>query len=154
LRRVTSKSADLLARTFFRELRSVKDIESGFFAVKRDVVAHANLNPAGDKILQEILVQGDYTKVSELASTSLKREAGASKLQVKDTIDYVRHMSSLFRRSDEFHRFLKFAAVGAVGAVLNLAVLYALTELGVFYLLSGLVSIEAGLLSNFFLSRS
>jgi putative flippase GtrA len=45
-------------------------------------------------------------------------------------------------------------AVGAVGAILNLAVLYALTELGVFYLLSGGIATEAGLLSNFLLNRS
>jgi len=154
LRRFTSKSADLLARTLFRELRSVKDVESGFFAMRKNVVAHTNLSPGGDKILLEILVQGDYATVSELGYTSHRRAAGVSKLRLNDTIDYVRHMSSLFRRSGEFHRFLKFAAVGAVGAVLNLAVLYALTELGVFYLLSGLVGIEAGLLSNFFLNRS
>jgi dolichol-phosphate mannosyltransferase len=154
LRQVTSKSANLLARTLFRELRSVKDIESGFFALRRDIVAHANLSPVGDKILLEILVQGNYSKVSEFGYTSHRRETGASKLRVKDAIDYVRHMSSLFQRSGEFHRFLKFAAVGAVGAILNLAVLYALTELGVFYLLSGLVGIEAALLSNFFLNRT
>jgi dolichol-phosphate mannosyltransferase len=44
--------------------------------------------------------------------------------------------------------------VGAVGALLNLAVLYWLTELGVFYLLAGVIAIEAGLLSNFVLNRS
>jgi dolichol-phosphate mannosyltransferase len=154
LRRVMSKSADLLARTLFRELRNVRDVDSGFFVMRKNVVAHANLNPVGDKILLEILVQGDYTTVSELGYSSHRREAGVSKLRARDTIDYVRHMSGLFRRSGEFHRFLKFAAVGAVGAVLNLAVLYALTELGVFYLISGLVGIEAGLLSNFFLNRS
>ena len=154
LRRVTSKGADLLARTFFRELRNIRDVESGFFAMRKDVVAHANLSPVGDKILLEILVQGNYRKVSELGYTPHRRGAGIGKPRMKDATDYVRHMSSLFRRSGEFHRFLKFAAVGAVGAVLNLAVLYALTELGVFYLLSGLVGIEAGLLSNFFLNRS
>ena len=41
-----------------------------------------------------------------------------------------------------------------MGAVLNLLVLYVLTERGVFYLLSGLIAIEAGLLSNFFLNKS
>ena len=44
--------------------------------------------------------------------------------------------------------------MGAVDAILNVAVLYALTELGVFYLLSGVIVIEAGLLSKFFLNRS
>jgi dolichol-phosphate mannosyltransferase len=153
-RRVVSRSADLLARTLFRQLRNVKDIESGFFAFHKDVITRANLNPVGYKILLEILVQGDYATVSEIPYRFDKREAGVSKLGINNAVNYLRHLSSLFRRSGELHRFLQFAVVGAVGAILNLAVLYALTELGVFYLLSGLIGIEAGLLSNFFLNRS
>jgi dolichol-phosphate mannosyltransferase len=153
-RRTVSRGADLLARTLFRQIRSVKDPESGFFAFRRNVIAHANLNPMGYKILLEILIQGTYSTVSEIPYRFDAREAGVSKLGFKNSVEYVRHVWSLFRRSGEFHRFLKFAAVGAVGAILNLAVLYALTGLGVFYLLSGLVGIEAGLLSNFFLNRS
>jgi dolichol-phosphate mannosyltransferase len=153
-RRVISKGADLLARTLFREIRGIKDPESGFFAFKKSVIAHANLSPVGYKILLEILVQGDYKMVSEVGYTFDKRESGVSKLGAKNAVDYLHHMSSLFLRSGEFHRFWKFVAVGAVGVILNLAVLYALTELGVFYLLSGAIAIEAGLLSNFFLNRS
>jgi dolichol-phosphate mannosyltransferase len=153
-RRIMSRGADLLARTLFRQIRNVKDIESGFFAFHKDVIARANLNPVGYKILLEILVQGDYTTVSEIAYKFDKRSAGVSKLGINNTADYLRHISSLFWRSGELHRFLKFCAVGAVGAVLNLVVLYALTELGVFYLVSGLIAIEAGLLSNFFLNKS
>ncbi|MGB9372144.1 MAG: glycosyltransferase family 2 protein [Halobacteriota archaeon] len=154
LRRLLSKGADLLARTLFREIRSIKDPESGFFAFKKSVIAHANLSPVGYKILLEILIQGDYTTVSEVGYTFDKRENGVSKFGVKNAVDYLHHTSSLFLRSGEFHRFWKFVAVGAVGAILNLAVLYALTELGVFYLVSGVIAIEAGLLSNFFLNRS
>ena len=153
-RQLLSKGADLLARTLFREIRSIKDPESGFFAFKKSVTAHANLSPVGYKILLEILVQGDYTTVSEVGYTFDKRENGVSKFGVKNAVHYLRHTWSLFLRSGEFHRFWKFVAVGGVGAILNLAVLYALTELGVFYLLAGVIGIEAGLLSNFFLNRS
>ena len=153
-RRVLSKGADFLARTLFREVRSIKDPESGFFAFKKNVIAHANLSPVGYKILLEILVQGDYETVSEVGYTFDKRGSGVSKLGVKNAVDYLHHTSSLFLRSGEFYRFWKFAAVGAVGVIFNLAVLYALTELGVFYLLSGVIAIEAGLVSNFFLNRS
>jgi dolichol-phosphate mannosyltransferase len=153
-RRLLSKGADLLARTLFREIRSIKDPESGFFAFKKRVIEHANLSPVGYKILLEILVQGDYDTVSEVGYTFDKRENGVSKFGVKNVADYLHHTSSLFWRSGEFHRFWKFVAVGAVGAILNLAVLYALTQLGVYYLLAGLIGIEAGLLSNFFLNRS
>ncbi|HYA32973.1 MAG TPA: glycosyltransferase family 2 protein [Candidatus Bathyarchaeia archaeon] len=153
-RRLLSRGADLLARTLFREIRSIKDPESGFFAFKKNVIDRANLSPVGYKILLEILVQGDYNTVSEVGYTFEKRENGASKFGVKNAADYLHHTSSLFLRSGEFHRFWKFVAVGAVGAILNLALLYALTGFGVYYLLAGAVGIEAGLLSNFFLNRS
>jgi len=152
-RRSMSKGADLLARTLFRQLRSIKDIESGFFAFHKDVIAHANLNPVGYKILLEILVQGDYKTVSEIPYRFDEKRTGARKLGINAAMSYIYHMSSLFLRSGELHRFLKFGAVGAVGGIFNLAVLYLLTELGVYYLLSGLIGIEAGLLSNFFLNR-
>jgi len=153
-RRIVSRGADLLARTLFRQIRNIKDIESGFFAFRKDVITRANLSPVGYKILLEVLVLGDYTTVSEIAYTFDERQAGVSKLGVNDTVNYLRHLSSLFVRSGELHRFLKFCAVGAVGAVLNLVVLYSLTELGVYYILSGFIAIEAGVLSNFVLNRS
>jgi dolichol-phosphate mannosyltransferase len=154
LRRMTFKGADLLVRTLFREIRNIKDVNSGFFAFRKDVIKRANLNPTGDNLLLEILVQGDYDSVSEVNYEPGKRDDWVHKEASRNTVYYLAHVSSLFLRSGEFHRFLKFCAVGAVGAVLNLIVLYSLTELGVFYLLSGLIAIEAGLLSNFFLNKS
>ncbi len=154
LRYIASKGAGTLARTLFREVRDVKDIESGFFAFKKDVVMHTDLRPIGYKILLELLVQGSYSTVTEVGYTFGKRKAGASKLGVKNTAAYLRHVSSLFYRSGELRRFAQFCAVGGAGAVLNLAVLYVLTELGMFYGAAGLIAIEVGLLSNFVLNRS
>ena len=154
LRRIILAGADLFTRTLFRELRNVTDVDSNFFALRKDVVTHANLHPSGDNLLLEILVQGEYDSVSEVRDQTNKRNAGVTKAGSKNAAYTLRHISSLFWRSGEFHRFLKFCAVGGVGAVLNLVVLYSLTELGVFYLISGLLGIEAGLLSNFFLNRS
>jgi dolichol-phosphate mannosyltransferase len=154
LQQITRKGADLFVRTLFRETRNVTDTESGFFALRKDVVTRANLNPVGDNILLEILVQGSYDSVSEVAYEAGGRDASVLKEGGKNRTYDLRHLASLFWRSGEFHRFFKFCAVGAVGAVLNLVVLYSLTELGLFYLLSGLIGIEAGLLSNFFLNRS
>ncbi len=154
LRYTASKSAETLARTLFREVRGVKDIESGFFAFKKGVIERADLRPIGYKILLELLVQGSYNNVAEVGYTFGKREAGASKLGLKNSMAYLRHISSLFYRSGEFRRFAQFLAVGGVGAVLNLAILYMLTEVGMFYGAAGLIAIEVGLLSNFVLNRS
>jgi dolichol-phosphate mannosyltransferase len=154
LGRIILASTALFTRTLFRELRDVRDIDSNFFALRKDVVTHANFHPSGDNLLLEILVQGNYHSVSELRDEANKRNAGVMKVGSKNTAFTLRHLLSLFWRSGEFHRFLKFCAVGAVGAVFNLVVLYSLTEFGVFYIISGLLGIEAGLLSNFFLNRS
>jgi dolichol-phosphate mannosyltransferase len=154
LRRIILAGTALVTRTLFRELRNITDVDSNFFALRKDVVTRANLHPSGDNLLLEILVQGDYDSVSEVNDEANKRNVGITNAGSKNTAYTLRHISSLFWRSGEFHRFLKFCAVGAVGAVLNLAVLYSLTELGVFYIISGLLGIEAGLLSNFFINRS
>jgi dolichol-phosphate mannosyltransferase len=153
-RKVMSRGADLLARTLFRQVRSVKDIESGFFALHKGVVARANLTPVGYKILLEILVQGHYATVSEIAYRLETRAGGESKLGINNVVTYLRHILSLFSRSGELNRFLKFCVVGAAGAVSSLIVLYALTELGIFYLLAGVVAVEVAILSNFTLNRS
>ena len=152
--RIVSRGADLLARTLFRQIRDIRDIDSGFFAFHKDVIAHANLNPVGDKILLEILVQGDYATVSEIAYRFDKQGGGLRTRGVNDAPNYLRHVSGLFSRSGEFHRFLRFCAVGSMGAAVNLVVLYWLTESGIFYLLSGFIGIEAAVLLNFVLNRS
>jgi dolichol-phosphate mannosyltransferase len=153
-RRIVSRGADLLARTLFRQVRSVKDIESGFFAFHKDVVARARLTPVGYKILLEILVQGHYATVSEIAFRLEARAGGESKLGINNMLTYLRHILSLFSRSGELYRFLEFCVVGAVGAVASLIVLHVLTESGMFYLLAGVVATEVAILSNFTLNSS
>jgi dolichol-phosphate mannosyltransferase len=50
-------------------------------------------------------------------------------------------------------RFLRFCAVGLSGIVVNMGMLYALTELcGLFYMFSSPIAIECSFLSNFFLN--
>ena len=54
----------------------------------------------------------------------------------------------------EFRRFFKFAVVGGSGVVVNLGLLWILTEFaGLFYLYSALISIEASIISNFMLNE-
>ena len=51
-------------------------------------------------------------------------------------------------------RILKFGIVGLSGVLVNMGVLYALTEqIGVFYLISSVIAIEASILSNFTLNN-
>lgn len=151
-RRLVSAGADVLARTLFARARPVEDIQSGFFAFRREVVDDADLEPVGYKILLEVLVLGDHDGVAEVPYAFREREEGRSKLGLGAIADYLRHVASLAWRAGEARRFGRFVTVGAGGALLNLLTLHLLTSGGVHYLLAGAVAIEVGLLSNFTLN--
>lgn len=155
LRRAISWGADALARTLFRPVRGVADLQSGFFALRREVVDDADLDPIGYKILLEVLVVGDYDEVVEVGYGFGTRHAGESNLGLGSIVDYLHHVLSLAWRSGEAARFARFAAVGAAGALVNLATLYLLHDVaGLHYLLGGALAIEGGLLSNFTLNAA
>jgi dolichol-phosphate mannosyltransferase len=57
------------------------------------------------------------------------------------------------RRRGELTRFVKFCLVGASGVLVNMGLLWLLTEFaGLFYLVSAAISIESSIISNFMLN--
>jgi dolichol-phosphate mannosyltransferase len=57
-------------------------------------------------------------------------------------------------RFDVVAQYVRFATIGAVGAILNTGILYGLTEFGgVYYMVSAVVSYESTLLFAFFLNN-
>lgn len=154
-RLLVSKGAKFLAETLFREIREIKDVESGFFAFKKSILKNVELKPVGYKILLEILVMGNYDTVKEVGYEFQTRRHGASKLGFKNISNYLHHLLSLSWRTKEFHRFVKFCIIGGIGGIINIALLHILTEyLGVYYLISGAIAIESGLLSNFIFNKT
>jgi dolichol-phosphate mannosyltransferase len=99
VRYLVSKGADLLARTLFPAVRGIGDIQSGFFALRPAVVADADLQPTGYKILLEILVCCSYETVVEVGYEFGERNAGESKLGLDTVVDYLRHLWTLWRRT-------------------------------------------------------
>lgn len=152
-RRLLSRLGDTLARILLREAREVKDVMSGFFVLRKEVVDGADLDPAGFKILLEILINGDYKEVSEVGYRFGTRGAGESKLGFENSLNYLLHLGKLCWRKGAFGKLLRFSIVGGLGAVANLLVLYLLKNLGIYYLLAGAAGIEVGLLSNFWLNK-
>jgi len=52
------------------------------------------------------------------------------------------------------YRFVKFLIVGFSGIIVNMALLYMLTEIaGLYYMFSSIVAIEISIISNFFLNN-
>ncbi len=92
-RRAGSKFAQLLAKP----LTKVKDNTSGFFMLKKSVMDGVdNINPIGFKILLEILVKGNYSKVKEVPIVFNDREGGKSKLGSKQIIEYLKQLGMLY----------------------------------------------------------
>lgn len=149
-RKIMSKGANLLAKILIPRVANIKDIQSGFFAIKKDVIKDVELKPTGYKILLEILAVGNYKVVKEVQYDFAQREHGKSKLGATTIFDYLHHLIKLTLREKESKRFIKFMVTGFAGVVIGLGLLWFMTEkMGVFYLISAGVSKEFGILLAF-----
>lgn len=119
-RKLVSWTARLIGQLSVRRLRVISDCTSGYFGFHRSVIANANLDPVGWKILMEVLVKGDYHAVHELPYAFVARSGGESKMTWKDQYDYLRHIVRLARHNPEDARFFTFCLVGAAGVPVNL----------------------------------
>ncbi|MDD4924005.1 MAG: glycosyltransferase family 2 protein [Dehalococcoidales bacterium] len=165
LRRIMSKGAAFISHLFLPSTRKIKDPMSGFFALRKDVVKDARLNPSGFKILLEILMLGEWKSAVEVPFMFVTRSRGESKLNTKQQLDYLKHIYSLMQRTGELVRFIKFCVVGGSGVVVNLGLYTLLTRYGGFTpiddtsagILSGnialTISIETSIITNFILNN-
>jgi dolichol-phosphate mannosyltransferase len=152
-RRLYSKFATFLAHIFIPKSRVTNDPLSGFFVLRKNVIEDSKLNPTGYKILLEILAKSSYKRVEEEPITFRKREMGKSGLNIGVLKKFIFHVLHLSWQTKEIHRMAKFAFVGGIGVIVNLGILWTLTDgAGVYYLLSAIVSIEASIISNFLLN--
>jgi dolichol-phosphate mannosyltransferase len=120
IRRFISWTATLMA-TFILPgtLNKVRDPMSGFFLVRKEVIASAPLNPIGYKILLEVLAKGDYSRVEEVPFVFEERARGGSKLGWKTIVKYLAHLARISIETGESARIVKYAAVGMTGAMVN-----------------------------------
>lgn len=144
-RKLVSWTARMIGRISIRRLRDISDCTGGYFGLCRSVIKDANLNPIGWKILMEVLVKGSYNTVHEIPYSFVARDAGESKMSLKEQWNYLRHIFSLVSSSPEDRRFYSFCLVGSLGVLVNIAALGIL--LG-FFQTSGLAaSVSASLIA-------
>jgi len=149
-RRTASRVAGLIAHILLPRTRRVHDPMSGYFAFRREVITGINLSPTGFKILLEILVRGSYRKVVEVPYRFGTRQAGSSKLGLRQELEFLKHIYNLMGNAYNPVRFLRFALVGASGVMVNTVLLWLLTDIaGLYYLLSAAIATEAAIISNF-----
>jgi dolichol-phosphate mannosyltransferase len=155
-RRVISSGATLLGRILFPE---ITDPVSGFFAVRKEVVAGAPLRPRGYKILMEVLGKGTWSRAREIPFVFQDRKAGSSKLRPGTILDYARQVVDITRYAlsrrqgvawEELEKILRFAIVGCSGILVNMGLLWLLTTFAdIYYLVSSIIAIEVSIINNF-----
>jgi dolichol-phosphate mannosyltransferase len=94
LRRINSGVASLLARPFAGQTR---DPMSGFFALRAETFARAGqLNPTGYKIGLELLCKCRVRRIKEIPIAFGLRTAGESKLNLRQQLHFIDHLSRLY----------------------------------------------------------
>ena len=149
-RKIVSLGARFLAYLFTPSARRSTDPLSGFFLVRKAAIDGVALRPVGYKILLEILVRGRVNRVEAVPYMFADRTAGASKYGLREQKNYLRHLARLAPADPELRRFVKFCLVGGSGVLVNMGLLWFLTEIvGLFYLLSSAIAVETAIVNNF-----
>ncbi len=145
-RHLVSRTSTAVTRAMFpAKLRRVTDPMTGFFAIDTTAIDLAALQPRGFKILLEIIVRTPV-RVGEIPFDFADRFAGESKASLTQGIRFF-HQLTLLR----FGKMSAFAFIGALGAVANVAIVWALTEWGVGYLWAAVIAAEVTIIGNFLL---
>ena len=95
-RRLYSVGAIKLAHLLLPKTRKVKDIMSGCFMIRSDVLENVKLNPIGFKILLEILSKCGIEAIKEVPYVFTNRLNGRSHLDQKEIQNYIFHLLKLF----------------------------------------------------------
>lgn len=96
LRLLLSKAAIWATRPLQPRGIRVSDPMSGFFLIRRRCIENAQFQPAGFKLLLEILARGQVQTAAEVGFTFLKRYEGRSKLGFKVSWDYLTLLARLY----------------------------------------------------------
>ena len=155
VRKAISVGSKYLARMVFKEARKTSDPMTGFFLVRNEAISGIQFRPMGFKILLEILVCVPELKVAEVPLNFRARNAGVSKASLRQGLEYLAHIISLFWYVPSAGRFWKFALVGASGVLVNLLTLITLVE----YFDAGptvawIIAVGLSILSNFLLNNA
>ncbi|MEZ2231890.1 glycosyltransferase [Microcoleus sp.] len=151
MRRFLSRGAQTLGLVILPGVVGrVSDPMSGYFMVRRSCIAGKTLNPAGYKILIEVLGRGDIRWIGEVGYVFQERQEGESKVTWKQYIEYLRHLLRLRFARWPMGKFIRFGLVGFSGVFVNMGVLYVLRNFCKLELTRSLiVAAELAIVSNF-----
>lgn len=145
-RKIMSRFATFLARPFTK----IKDPMSGFFLVKRNKLDLEKIDSKGFKILLEVAVKSNIKKIKEVPIIFIDRQKGKSKAGSKEIFSYIKNLWRYLIEGTVFGEALKFGLIGISGMLINLGILYVLTDFaGFFYLISGFIAFLVSVFWNF-----
>lgn len=146
IRVLVSRLATLLTKSMFPvRLHGVSDPMTGFFLFDRRTVDFDGLQPRGFKILLEILARQNLD-VAEIPFDFADRYAGASKASLRQGARFLTQLGFL-----RFGKMSLFALIGGLGAVANVLIVWALTTLGMDYIVAAIIAAEVTIIGNFLL---
>src|SRR5919109_2484480 len=152
LRRSLSRGAQLLGLALLPSfVGRVSDPMSGYFMVRRTAIADAEMSPLGYKILLEVLGRGRIRTIAETGYVFRERSAGESKVTARLYVDYLRHLVRL-RLATLPPRFPRFAVVGFTGVLVDMGLLFLLSDSRAFgwgLTRSKVLAAEAAIVNNF-----
>src|SRR5919199_4266911 len=155
VRKAVSVGSKYLAQVVFKEARKTSDPLTGFFLVRNAAISGIQFRPTGFKILLEILVCAPELKVAEVPLNFQARNAGVSKANFRQGLEYLAHIASLFWYVPSAGRFWKFALVGASGTLVNLLTLIILAEyFHAHKVIAWMFAVGVSILSNFLLNNA
>jgi dolichol-phosphate mannosyltransferase len=153
VRRIISRGAQLIGFCLLPEvIGRISDPMSGFFMIRRTSIQDRQLSPLGYKILVEVLGRGKVGWIAEVPYTFRERAEGTSKLTNKIYFEYFQHLFRLRLYLLQVSSFFRFCVVGASGVVIDMSILYLLSDPSTLHwglTRSKFLAAEAALLNNF-----
>lgn len=142
--------------SYFLTRTSVKDPMSGFFMARREVIDEMapKLSSEGFKILFDILFTGgNRLRIVELPYRFRPRTVGDSKLDLRNSLDFVGLLVAKATGNAVPLRFFSFLLVGLSGVVVQLACLWQGLALGLSFATAQAIATLFAMTSNFFLNN-
>ena len=152
-RRVVSRTAQLIGLLILPGVVGrITDPMSGYFMIRRASIEGIELRPIGYKILIEVLARGRFRWIGEVPYVFRERTRGGSKATAKIYWEYLRHLLRLRLSNLPLNRFVRFAAVGLSGVIVDMGLLFLLSDpsmLGWGLTRSKLIASEMAIINNF-----
>ncbi len=155
LRRMNSRWGNVFAR-YVAGMYQVRDCTAGFRAIRSSIINKIDPDTLKVKgyafqisLLHEAIL--NHAKVVEVPVVFVDRTRGETKLGLSDILEFM--LNAWWIRFERSRTFLRFAAVGAVGVVVNLASFTLLMKLGLNKFIASPVAIEISIVTNFLMNN-